>query len=171
MTETQARRNHTMKPVTHSNQRAGGETLTDTLAHAVYGEPLSQLGADTANLITVTTAEFLHRLNRTDSTSEAPPVLTGGRLVCHWYEPSGDPGARMLIPGCMARVDDPDRCDCPPPAPAPEVIHLHLRLAASYAAHRELRSELSALARAVAEHPDNRKIFTRSDQIRKGEHR
>ncbi|MFJ4084984.1 hypothetical protein ACIP2Z_39325 [Streptomyces iakyrus] len=76
----------------------------------------------------------------------------GRTLVCHWWE--DEHGGRYLIPGCHARVENPDLevCHCP-------TIEQQLQAARrkSAATGRALRGQQvwhDAIVRAVYDHPD-----------------
>ncbi|MEU6462182.1 hypothetical protein [Streptomyces sp. NPDC046976] len=78
---------------------------------------------------------------------------TGGRAqVCHWWEDGH--GGRYLIPGCHARVEDPDLevCHCPTIEEQFEAARRQVAAAA-----RVLRGQQAwhdAIVRAVYDHHD-----------------
>lgn len=87
-------------------------------------------------------------------------------LICHWYEPADEPGARLLVPGCMTRVNDPDgECTCE--TTTDTVARLRDELQQAEQTRCGVASALSDLADAVVEHADGRRILARADQIRR----
>jgi len=85
--------------------------------------------------------------------------------ICHWYEPADEPGARVMVPGCMTRVDDPDQCTCEVTADA--VIRLRAELETAEQAKRAVASSLADLTTAVMEHADGRQILARAKILRR----
>lgn len=85
--------------------------------------------------------------------------------ICHWYTPADEPDARIMIPGCMTRVDDPDQCTCE--VTADTVIRLRGELEAAEQARRGVASLLADLTTAVTEHADGRQILARAKILRR----
>lgn len=81
---------------------------------------------------------------------------------CTWYEPAEEPGSRLLIPGCMGRVQDPDKgCTCPTTTEEIERLEAECgRLRKSLAVNSE---DLSDLIGAVGDHRDCKAIFAAAD--------
>ncbi|TDD97592.1 hypothetical protein [Actinomadura rubrisoli] len=63
-------------------------------------------------------------------------MTTSRELRCTWIAPSEDPDARLLVPGCMERVQDWD-ADCTCKSSAEELDELEARVA-------ELEQQLDA---------------------------
>lgn len=85
------------------------------------------------------------------------------RLRCTWYEPTEEPSARLLIPGCMERVQDPD-ADCTCPTTGAELRRLQQENAALAEKLTEAQRLFSDLNSAVAKHTNAAEIYQVADQ-------
>ncbi|MET9776094.1 hypothetical protein ABZ023_17870 [Streptomyces sp. NPDC006367] len=73
-------------------------------------------------------------------------------LVCHWWEDGR--GGRYLIPGCYARVENPDLEVCHCPTVEQQLEAARRRDAAAGRALRGLQAWHDAIVRTVYDHPD-----------------
>ncbi|GAA3958171.1 hypothetical protein GCM10023085_45800 [Actinomadura viridis] len=80
--------------------------------------------------------------------------MTGPReLRCAWIAPSEDPNTRLLVPGCMERVQDWEApCTCK--TTAEEVTELEERLTELKAEPDRQEDRYHALVAAVGQHHD-----------------
>lgn len=75
------------------------------------------------------------------------------RLPCYWHDDVD--GTRYLIPGCMARVQDPDVGDCTCPTLASQIAGLKQALSDAQFANASLQQWHNQVVRAVHNHPDH----------------
>jgi hypothetical protein len=80
-----------------------------------------------------------------------------GPLPCHWYEDGQ--GGRWLIPGCMARVNDPDIDECSCKTVEEQLAAARAELARLQRHHDGLQSWNAAIRAAVYAHPDGIEIM------------
>jgi hypothetical protein len=76
----------------------------------------------------------------------------GHVLVCHWWE--DEHGGRYLIPGCHARVENPDLEVCHCPTIEQQLEAARRNAAATGRALRGQQAWHDAIVRAVYDHPD-----------------
>ncbi|MFK0159081.1 hypothetical protein ACIQVK_44305 [Streptomyces sp. NPDC090493] len=75
----------------------------------------------------------------------------GRALVCHWWE--DEHGGRYLIPGCHARVENPDLEVCHCPTIEQQLEAARRKAAATDRALRGQQAWHDAIVRAVYDHP------------------
>lgn len=85
------------------------------------------------------------------------------RPRCTWYMPPEEPTARLLVPGCMERVLDPD-ADCTCPTTGTELQHLRQEAATLAEKLTEAQRLFSDLHSAAAKHPNANEIYQAADR-------
>lgn len=84
------------------------------------------------------------------------------RLPCYWHDDVD--GTRYLIPGCMARVQDPDIGECTCPTLARQIAALKQALSDAQFANTGLQQWHDQVMRAVHDHPDAKAIMLAASQ-------
>lgn len=84
------------------------------------------------------------------------------RLPCYWHDDVD--GTRYLIPGCMARVQDPDIGECTCPSLAQQIAVLKQALSDAQFANTGLQQWHDQVMRAVHDHPDAKAIMLAASQ-------
>lgn len=88
--------------------------------------------------------------------------MTEPKLRCCWFEVPEEPGSRMLLPGCMERVQDPDAaCTCPTTAEEIDRAKAEYAILAARAAGNS--DAFGDLMSAVSAHRDAKAIFADAD--------
>jgi hypothetical protein len=82
---------------------------------------------------------------------------------CTWIAPSEDPEARLLVPGCMERVQDWD-ADCTCKTSAEELDELEARVKDLEAQLDRALDRAQAFSSAVLEHQDAAALFKEADE-------
>lgn len=75
----------------------------------------------------------------------------GRTLVCHWWDDGH--GGRYLIPGCHARLENPDLEVCHCPTVEQQLEAARRQIAAAGRSLRGLQAWHDAIVRAVHDHP------------------
>lgn len=76
---------------------------------------------------------------------------------CYWHEDTD--GTRFLIPGCLARINNPDIDECTCPSTNRQLENLRKKLAETQRALQSLRGWHDQVVNAVRAHPDNVQIM------------
>lgn len=79
------------------------------------------------------------------------------RMPCYWHDDID--GTRYLIPGCMARIQDPDIDECTCPRLDRQLAAVREALAELRATHKGLREWTDQIVKAVYAHPDGVQIM------------
>lgn len=86
---------------------------------------------------------------------------------CYWHEDTD--GTRYLIPGCMARVNDPDIDECTCPSLARQLEKARAEIAAMAKEKASLQGWHDAIVRAVYDHPEGVQIMAAAAKNATGE--
>lgn len=84
------------------------------------------------------------------------------RLPCYWHDDID--GTRYLIPGCMARIQDPDIGECTCPTLAGRIAKLKQALSDAQFANASLQQWHGQVMQAVHNHPDAKAIMFAASQ-------
>lgn len=76
---------------------------------------------------------------------------------CYWHEDTD--GTRYLIPGCLARINNPDIDECTCPTTDRQLAKLREQLAEARKALKSLRGWHDQVVDAVRAHPDSIQIM------------
>lgn len=76
---------------------------------------------------------------------------------CHWYD-DGD-GGRVLLPGCFARLINPDVGECTCPSLEKQLADAERRIDRLTRSRASLQTWHDQIVRAVYDHLDGRKIM------------
>ncbi|MFJ4988723.1 hypothetical protein ACIP9H_33605 [Streptomyces sp. NPDC088732] len=86
------------------------------------------------------------------------------QTFCTWWE--DEHGGRYLVPGCMARVDNPDIDECSCPSVETQLTKAQGRIAELERELRGLRSWHDCIVRAVHDHSDGKRIMKTAAGLR-----
>lgn len=87
-----------------------------------------------------------------------PPEAEEGQQPCHWYDDGR--GGRFLIPGCMARVINPDIDECSCKTVEDQLEAAQREIAELKRSRDGLQQWHDAVCRAVYDHPDGIQIMS-----------
>lgn len=85
------------------------------------------------------------------------PAAQRRPTTCHWWE--DEYGGRYLIPGCYARVENPDLEACHCPSLEQQLEAARREIAALEGKRDALQTWHDHIVRAVYDHPDGNKIM------------
>lgn len=80
-----------------------------------------------------------------------------GPQPCHWYDDGH--GGRYLIPGCIARINNPDLDECTCKTIQQQLADAREQIADLTRTGRSLQAWHDHIVRAVYDHPDALKIM------------